>query len=74
MTQTTPEFPPIMTVDDIAEYLLMHPLTVRRLANEGVLPMFKVGRQWRAKRAILDRWIEELSMRNLIKGTEQVSS
>jgi len=55
----------IMTVDEIAEYLQLHPLTVRHLAREGEIPVFKVGRQWRAKRALLNRWIEERSMQNL---------
>jgi excisionase family DNA binding protein len=38
---------PIMTVDQVAEYLKLHPLTIRHLAREGEIPAFKVGRQWR---------------------------
>ncbi len=49
----------MMTVDEVADYLQLHPLTVRRLARTGELPMFKVGRQWRAKRTLLDKWIDE---------------
>ena len=60
-----PEPHPIMTVDEVAEYLNLHPLTVRRLARDGEIPAFKVGRQWRVKRAILDRWLVEKSMKNL---------
>ena len=56
---------PIMTIDEVAEYLDLHPLTVRRLARDGEIPAFKVGRQWRVKRAILGRWLVEESMKNL---------
>lgn len=61
---------PIMTIDEVAEYLDLHPLTVRRLARDGEIPAFKVGRQWRVKRAILDRWLAEESMRNIALSPE----
>jgi excisionase family DNA binding protein len=53
---------PVMSVEEVAEYLSLHPLTVRRLARDGEIPAFKVGRQWRVKRALLDAWIEQRSM------------
>ena len=55
---------PIMTTDEVAEYLGLHPLTVRRLARDGEIPAFKVGRQWRIKRDILDKWIADRSALN----------
>ena len=61
---------PIMTIDEVAEYLDLHPLTVRRLARDGEIPAFKVGRQWRVKRAILDRWLAEESMKNVALSPE----
>lgn len=48
----------IMTIEQVARYLSLHELTVRRLARDGEIPAFKVGRQWRVKKALLDRWIE----------------
>jgi excisionase family DNA binding protein len=59
----------LMTVDEVAEYLQLHPLTVRRLAREKKIPFFKLGRQWRAKRELLDQWIEEQSMTNVKTST-----
>ena len=38
---------------------------VRRLARDGEIPAFKVGRQWRVKRELLDRWIEREALRNM---------
>ena len=55
---------PIMIIDEVAEYLHLHPLTVRRLARDGEIPAVKVGRQWRIKRELLDRWIADPSARN----------
>ena len=56
---------PILTVEELAEYLQLHPLTVRRLARDNEIPVFKLGRQWRAKRTLLDNWIEQESLKNL---------
>lgn len=55
----------IMTIEEVARYLSLHELTVRRLAREGEIPAFKIGRQWRVKKALLDRWIEREVMRNV---------
>ena len=54
----------IMTIEQVARYLSLHELTVRRLAREGEIPAFKVGRQWRVKKALLDRWIEREATRH----------
>ena len=56
---------PIMTIEEVAEYLGLHPLTVRRLARDGEIPAFKVGRQWRVKRELFDRWMTDKSMQNV---------
>lgn len=58
----------IMTIEEVARYLSLHELTVRRLAREGEIPAFKIGRQWRVKKALLDRWIEREAMRNVNQG------
>ena len=55
------EMPDMLTIAEVATYLKLHELTVRRLAREGELPAFKVGRQWRIKRELLESWIEERS-------------
>ncbi len=57
--------PPIMTIDELAEYAGLQELVVRRLAREGMIPALKLGRQWRIKRDLLERWMEERSLRSL---------
>ena len=59
---------PIMTIAEVAAYLGLHELTVRRLAREGAIPALKLGRQWRVKRDLLEKWIEKRSLRNLGKA------
>ena len=59
------DFPAIMTISDVAEFLGLHELTVRRLAREGQLPALKLGRQWRVKKDLLEKWIEERSLDNV---------
>jgi excisionase family DNA binding protein len=55
----------VMTVDDVAAYLKLHPLTVRKLARESVIPARKIGRQWRIDRSKLERWISDKTQQNL---------
>jgi excisionase family DNA binding protein len=70
MDKSTDKADPMMTIDEVAEYLQIHSLTARRLAREGVIPAFKVGRQWRIKRELLDRWIERGSMQD-VRGSDK---
>ncbi len=58
----------VLTIAEVAKYLKLHELTVRRLAREGELPAFKVGRQWRIKRDLLESWIEERSGKGSAKS------
>ena len=60
-TESLSEMSDMLTISEVAKYLKLHELTVRRLAREGELPAFKVGRQWRIKRNLLEAWIEERS-------------
>ncbi len=44
------------TAEDVAEYLKIHPYTVRRLCREKKIPAFRVGGQWRFRKDDIDRW------------------
>lgn len=48
----------LLTVKEVADYLRMGLLTTYKLVNEGKLPGFKVGRQWRVKKGDLQHYIE----------------
>lgn len=49
----------VMTVQELARYLRMKPVTIYKHAAQGKLPGFKVGASWRFKRKTIDRWIAE---------------
>ena len=42
--------------EEIAEYLRLHPYTVRRLAREKKIPAFRAGGQWRFRKDDIDKW------------------
>lgn len=44
------------TVGQIADYLKLHPYTIRRLAREGKVPAFRAGGQWRFRQDEIDKW------------------
>jgi excisionase family DNA binding protein len=72
MTEDTngKDLPVMLTISEVAEYLKLHELTVRRLAREGELPAFKVGRQWRIQRAKLQEWIDARSVQGAPEETQ----
>ena len=43
-------------VEEVSQYLRIHPYTVRRLAREGKIPAFRVGGQWRFRKDEIDKW------------------
>ena len=48
----------ILTIKEVAEYLQVTERTLYRLAQQRMIPAFKVGNAWRFRREDLDRWIE----------------
>ena len=51
------EFEPLLTLPEAAEILRLHSDTVKRMAQQGVLPAIKVGKYWRFRASCLDEWI-----------------
>ena len=49
--------PEILTVEQVAELLHLHTMTVYRLVKEGKLPGFKVGGRWRFEKNALENWM-----------------
>lgn len=46
----------VLTGEEVARYLRVHPMTVQRWCRTGELPAAKIGRAYRIKRGDLDRW------------------
>lgn len=49
--------PELLTVQQVAELLHLHAMTVYRLVKEGKLPGFKVGGRWRFEKGVLESWM-----------------
>jgi excisionase family DNA binding protein len=52
------EMEAFLTTDEVLIYLKITPRTIYRLIRSGELPAVRIGRQWRFRRADLDRWLE----------------
>lgn len=48
----------VFTVQELASYLRMKPLTIYKHASAGKLPGFKVGSHWRFQKKTIDQWIQ----------------
>ena len=48
----------LFTINELASYLKMRPITIYKHAAAGKLPGFKVGAAWRFKKSTIDKWIE----------------
>lgn len=48
----------LLTIEDAAKYLNIHPGTLYRWARARRLPAVKMGKIWRFKKEKLDAWLE----------------
>jgi len=49
--------PEIMTTNEVAAYLKLHPITICKYASEGKIPAIRIGRVWRFDKDAIDKWI-----------------
>ena len=49
----------ILTLEEVAAYLRLTPQTIYKWAQERRIPAVKLGKEWRFRRSILDRWLDE---------------
>ena len=52
------EFEPLLDVAEAARLLRIHPKTLRAKARQGIIPGIQIGRAWRFRVSILNRWLE----------------
>jgi PTS system nitrogen regulatory IIA component len=48
----------IMTLEEVAKYLKLKPQTIYVWAQKGDIPAAKLGREWRFKKSIIDKWFD----------------
>lgn len=49
----------MMRAREIAKYLKLHEITVRKYAAQGKIPATRIGRVWRFNKDAIDKWIRE---------------
>jgi len=49
----------IMTLEEVAEYLRLTPQTIYTWAQEKKIPAVKLGKEWRFRRSLIDKWFNE---------------
>jgi len=49
----------VMNIKEVAGYLSVHTSTIYKYAQQGTIPAFKIGSDWRFSRKHIDLWIDE---------------
>ena len=48
-----------MTLEEVAKYLKLKPQTIYTWAQTGKIPAAKIGKEWRFRRVIIDKWFNQ---------------
>jgi len=49
----------ILTLEEVADYLRLKPQTIYKWAQEKRIPAAKLGKEWRFRKSIVDRWLDD---------------
>ena len=49
----------ILTIEEVASYLRLKPQTIYKWAQEKRIPAAKLGKEWRFRRSVIDRWLDD---------------
>lgn len=49
----------LLTTEQLAEYLRVDKFTIYRLVTRRKIPAFKIGKQWRFKRDMIEAWLRK---------------
>jgi excisionase family DNA binding protein len=58
----------ILTIKEVAGWLRLAARTLRQWAEVGIIPAFKLGRQWRFRRTDIENWLRGGADRKKIAG------
>jgi len=58
-----PQFEPLLSDLQVGKLLGLHSKTVQKMARSGQIPALRIGRYWRYRASVIDRWIELQSCR-----------
>ncbi len=49
----------IMTLEEVADYLRVKPQTIYTWAQEKKIPAAKLGKEWRFRKSVVDKWFND---------------
>ena len=49
----------IMTLEEVAKYLKLKPQTIYTWAQDRKIPAAKLGKEWRFRKSIIDKWFNQ---------------
>ena len=49
----------ILTLEEVAGYLKLKPQTIYAWAQDGKIPAAKLGKEWRFRKSVIDRWFNQ---------------
>jgi len=49
----------IMNIEEVAKYLKLKPQTIYNWAQNGKIPAVKLGKEWRFKKSVIDKWFNQ---------------
>jgi len=50
----------VLRLDEVAQFLHVHPSTIYRLLKNRSIPAFKVGSDWRFNQISIEKWMKKL--------------
>ena len=59
MTDIASTFEPLLSAEDAAKLLSVHPKTVQAMARAGSIPCLRMGKYWRFRASALDAWVAQ---------------
>jgi excisionase family DNA binding protein len=62
----------ILEAKDVAKYLHLHLFTVHKLARQGKLPAFKIGKDWRFRKVAIEEWVKAKEVASAMKIKERL--
>jgi excisionase family DNA binding protein len=49
----------LLTIDEVAEFLHINPMTVYAWVKDEKIPAFKIGKVWRFRKSEIDNWLRK---------------
>jgi len=53
-----PQFEPLLSAEEAAPLLAIHPKTLVKMARAGDLPALRIGKHWRFRASLLDIYVK----------------